>query len=131
MIKLNINLCCRKLDSQISLKKSSNNYPDTIHRKKIRFIINPKSGTDNKKKSEKLINRHLDRSKFNHDIIYTQSPNEATIFSQEARKLQYDIVVAASARTDVPLEIANGNQFPFVINQIVDHIIPSVVNSAK
>lgn len=63
-------------------------------KKKIRFIINPRSGTNNKKNIHKYIHRNLDKSKYKHEIINTNSPNHATYLSKDAVKLGYDTVIA-------------------------------------
>ncbi|NGX28319.1 MAG: Diacylglycerol kinase [Candidatus Anoxychlamydiales bacterium] len=63
-------------------------------KKKLKFIINPKSGTKCKKKIEKLIIKYIDRSKYDFDICYTKAPKHATTLSDEATKLKYDLVVA-------------------------------------
>jgi len=62
--------------------------------KKTRIIINPISGTKNKKNIEKLLYQHLDRSLFDFEIIYTKGPNHATKLSKEAVELGYDLVIA-------------------------------------
>lgn len=62
--------------------------------KKVRFIINPKSGTRDKKYLEELIEEHLNRSTFDFEICYTKGPNHATALSQEAAEMGYGLVVA-------------------------------------
>lgn len=62
--------------------------------KKIRFIINPKSGTRKKRNVEKLILKYLDSKKYDYEILFTKSANHATLLSQEAVLLKYDLVVA-------------------------------------
>lgn len=62
--------------------------------KKIRFIINPHSGTEDKSTLEAHIRKNLDLHQFSYEIFYTSGPKEATALSKEAASLGYDLVVA-------------------------------------
>jgi len=62
--------------------------------KKICFIINPISGVGRQKVIEKLIDQHLDRTKFGYEIAYTNAPKHATILAKAAAEKKADIVVA-------------------------------------
>jgi YegS/Rv2252/BmrU family lipid kinase len=57
---------------------------------KIRFIINPISGTGKQKGIEKYITKHLD----NFDVVYTQKSGDATRISKEAAIEKIDTVIA-------------------------------------
>jgi len=57
---------------------------------KIRFIINPSSGTGKQKGIEKYISKYLD----NFEIIYTQKTGDATNISRKAVIENIDVVVA-------------------------------------
>ena len=57
---------------------------------KIRFIINPISGTGKQKGIEKHITKHLD----NFDIVYTRKTGDATRISKEAANENIDAIVA-------------------------------------
>jgi len=57
---------------------------------KIRFIINPISGTGKQTRIEDTIAKHLD----NYDIVYTQKSRDATRLSSEAVRDDIDAVVA-------------------------------------
>ena len=57
---------------------------------KIKFIINPISGTGKQKGIEDTIAKHLD----NYDIVYTQKSGDATRLSSEAVRDDIDAVVA-------------------------------------
>ena len=57
---------------------------------KIRFIINPKSGTGKQNNIEKHITKHLE----NFEIIYTQKSGDATRLSKDAVNKNIDIVIA-------------------------------------
>ena len=59
---------------------------------KIRFIINPISGTGKQKGIEKLITKML--VNLDYDIVYTNESGNATKLSQKAIKDRIDIVVA-------------------------------------
>ncbi len=62
--------------------------------KKIVFIINPVSGVGKQKNIEKSIEVGIDRKKFNHTVITTEGPGQATIICRQAVEDQTDIVVA-------------------------------------
>ena len=57
---------------------------------KIRFIINPISGTGKQKGIEKFIIKHLE----NFEIIYTQKAGDATRISKEAANDNIDAIIA-------------------------------------
>ena len=57
---------------------------------KIRFIINPISGTGKQKDIEKYISKHLK----NYEIIHTQKTGDATRISKEAANENIDAVIA-------------------------------------
>ena len=57
---------------------------------KIRFIINPISGTGKQKEIEEFIAKYIE----NFEIIYTQKAGDATSISKEAAKENIDAVVA-------------------------------------
>lgn len=62
-------------------------------KKKIRFIINPKSGIGKQKKVEGLISKHLDTTEFDYEVCYTKAKEHAVILSREAAEQNYDAVV--------------------------------------
>jgi len=51
---------------------------------KIRIIINPKSGSGRRKKVLRMINRHLDRTKFDCQIVRTEYHQHAIELTQQA-----------------------------------------------
>jgi len=57
---------------------------------KIRFIINPISGTGKQKRIEEFITKHLE----NFEIIHTQKAGDATRISREAANENIDTVIA-------------------------------------
>jgi YegS/Rv2252/BmrU family lipid kinase len=61
--------------------------------KKIRFIINPKSGTGKKDSFKGLIEKHIDHSIFESEICFTEYAGHATILSTEASEKGFDSVV--------------------------------------
>jgi YegS/Rv2252/BmrU family lipid kinase len=63
-------------------------------KRKIRFIINPKSGIGRQKKIENLIRTTFDTNYFFYEIIYTKEKNHAEDLSREAANQGFDIVVA-------------------------------------
>ena len=62
--------------------------------KRIRFIINPKSGTGDKNNVIPVINSYIDKKTFQTDICITEAPGHATELSADACERGYDIVVA-------------------------------------
>lgn len=61
---------------------------------KIRFIINPKSGTRKRTDVAALIKLHLDHARHSHDIVYTDYAGHAIELAQDAVAKGYAIVVA-------------------------------------
>jgi diacylglycerol kinase (ATP) len=62
--------------------------------KRIRYIINPKSGSKGKEELPALIARHTDQGEADFEICFTQAPKHATELAREAAEKKYDIVVA-------------------------------------
>ncbi len=62
--------------------------------RKIRFIINPKSGTGNKSKLPSLIEKNMDPSTSDSEICITKSAGHAVELANEAVANHYDVVVA-------------------------------------
>ena len=61
---------------------------------KIRFIVNPISGTGKYKNLEKVLESELDTVLFQYDICYTKAPKHANQLAQEAKEQGVDIVAA-------------------------------------
>lgn len=61
-------------------------------KKRIQFIINPISGVGKKNILPTLIDNHLDHSKFEYDIIYTEFRGHAKEIAQQAIEDKYHIV---------------------------------------
>ena len=76
-------------------------------RKKIRFIINPKSGTARRRSVPALVESLLDKSLFESETSYTKAPGHATELAREAAERSYDIVVAVGGDGSVN-EVAAG-----------------------
>ncbi|MBK9412994.1 MAG: diacylglycerol kinase family lipid kinase [Bacteroidetes bacterium] len=62
--------------------------------RKIRFIINPKSGATDKHSFTDWINSNIDRSIFECEITHTTAPHHATALARDAAENNFDIVVA-------------------------------------
>jgi len=62
-------------------------------KKKILFIINPISGVGKKNSIPPLIEKNLDKNKFEHSILYTQHRKHAHEIAA-AEKINYDAIVA-------------------------------------
>src|SRR6188768_312714 len=65
-----------------------------MSKKRIRFIINPKSGTGNKRHLPELIKASLDSSLFETEITFTEGPKHGTLLSREAAEKNWDAVIA-------------------------------------
>lgn len=63
-------------------------------KKKIAFIINPKSGVGSKNLLPELIEKLLDHSRFDHDLHYTEYRKHAKKIASECVQQGYDIVCA-------------------------------------
>ncbi len=63
-------------------------------RKRIVFIVNPISGTTGKNLVLKLIDLHLDKSKYEYDIVKTEYVGHATEIAKSAAEHSVDIVCA-------------------------------------
>ncbi|MGK0388788.1 MAG: diacylglycerol kinase (ATP) [Maribacter sp.] len=63
--------------------------------KKISFIVNPISGTMRRRKDmESLLDKHLDKSKYNYEVVLTEYAGHAIELSKNAKENGSDIVVA-------------------------------------
>jgi diacylglycerol kinase (ATP) len=65
-----------------------------MEKKKIRFIINPKSGTGAKDDLVIRIDHYIDKSIFTPEVAYTKAAGHATELAAEAVEKKYDVVVA-------------------------------------
>ena len=62
--------------------------------KSIIFIINPISGTHNKDDMPKLIEEHLDKMRFHHEVVFTEYAGHAAELAYHYAETGTDIVVA-------------------------------------
>lgn len=62
--------------------------------KNIAFIVNPISGTKNKKTLPKLIDKELDKSQWLMNIVYTEYQGHATILARQFAQMGFDAVVS-------------------------------------
>lgn len=76
-------------------------------RKKVLFIVNPIAGGRNKKQIPELIKKHIDNSKFEYQIVFSEYVHHAYILSKKAQEEDYDIVVAVGGDGTVN-EVAKG-----------------------
>jgi diacylglycerol kinase (ATP) len=75
-------------------------------KKKILFIINPKSGVRKKIDLAEQVHRHIDKSKYDYEIAVTNAPKHGTELSSKAAN-NFDIVVAIGGDGSVN-EVAKG-----------------------
>ena len=64
------------------------------NKKSISFILNPHSGTHSKEELPKLIEEHLDKSKFDYRLIITEYAGHAAELAKQCVEQHTDIVVA-------------------------------------
>jgi diacylglycerol kinase (ATP) len=78
-------------------------------KKKITFIVNPASGTNRNRSQEipELIEKHLDQSVFDWNIIYNSEVGNGIVLSKDAAEKGVDIIVAVGGDGTVN-EIARG-----------------------
>ena len=62
--------------------------------RRIRYIINPKSGTKGKSELPSLIQRFSQEPGIEIEIMHTEAPGHATVLAKDAAEKKYDIVVA-------------------------------------
>lgn len=67
------------------------NNPEII---KALFIINPKSGAKNKEQFRDWIQKGVDTSRYDFEIVYTGYPGHATALARQASEKGYQLVVA-------------------------------------
>jgi len=63
-------------------------------KKRIRFIINPFSGTSGKHSTPVLIQKYLDHSKFTYEVVFTKFAGHAVELAKEGVRLGFDFVAA-------------------------------------
>ncbi len=65
-----------------------------MEKKKIRFIINPKSGVGKHKNIVKYIEQYLDKTLFHYEVVFTEKPGHGISLSRQAAEMGYYAVVA-------------------------------------
>lgn len=118
----------------------------TYKNKKIRFIVNPRSGKKSSRNIEKIISTLLDKKDYDYEILFTKRANHATLLSQEAAALKYDVVIAVggdgtinetakgligsnTALGIIPVGSGNGYSRHLRIPQEIDKAIFCIFNS--
>lgn len=89
-------------------------------KKKIRFIINPRSGANRKRNLPVLIEKHLDHSQWGAEICLTEYAGHAIQLSKEAADLGRAMVVACGGDGSV-----NEISSPLIGTQTVLGVVPS------
>ena len=75
--------------------------------KNIAFIINPMSGTQNKRRLPKTISELLDKKQWLENIVFTERPEHATALARQFALMEFDAVVAVGGDGTVR-EVAEG-----------------------
>ena len=75
--------------------------------KNIAFIINPMSGTQNKRRLPKIICELLDKQQWLENIVFTERPAHATALARQYALMEFDAVVAVGGDGTVR-EVAEG-----------------------
>jgi diacylglycerol kinase (ATP) len=78
-----------------------------MHRRKVRFIINPISGIGKQKRIRKLIDYNADLAGIDIDIAYTEAAGHATELARAAAQAGYDAVIAVGGDGSIN-EVARG-----------------------
>ena len=63
-------------------------------KRKIVFILNPHSGTDNKTRMPKLIEDNIDKKAFDYEVVFTEYAGHAADIAYDCANKGVDIVVA-------------------------------------
>ena len=63
-------------------------------KKRIKFVVNPKSGIGSKDSLPGLLDQYLDHDKYEYDVHYTEYRNHAKKIASEASEQGYDVVCA-------------------------------------
>lgn len=75
--------------------------------KRVLFVVNPHSGTNNKAGIEDIIAGNIDKEQYDYDILYTTARGDALRYSTDATAAGADIVVAVGGDGTVN-EVASG-----------------------
>src|SRR5690349_1111858 len=78
-----------------------------MSKKRLLYIINPKSGVKRKTDVIAEINSLTDRNKYDFEIVHTKVAKQATDLSRQAAQNNYDIVAAVGGDGSVN-EVAKG-----------------------
>lgn len=89
-------------------------------KQRIRFIVNPFSGTGKKRGLSFFLNKFLDKDKFDFEICQTKAPGHAKELSREAVNADFDIIVAVGGDGSVN-EVSN----PLIGTEKILGIIPA------
>ncbi len=63
-------------------------------KKRIRYIINPKSGAKRKEHLPAMIEMQTDKNEIDFEVCLTEAPKQATELAREAAEKKFDVVVA-------------------------------------
>lgn len=113
---------------------------------KIKFIVNPISGTGKQKNIERYLNQYLEKNKFDYNISYTEKKEHAKEICKLAIKEKYNIIIAVGGDgtvneiaselidTDIPLGVipcGSGNGFAYHIgmNKNIAKAVKQINNS--
>lgn len=100
-------LLMEKATSPKTQKMHTTNLEERIKKRSIRFIVNPSSGVRKKIKMAELIEKEIDKSLFDFEIIDTEYAGHATELALDAAEKGFDIVVAVGGDGSVN-EVAAG-----------------------
>lgn len=79
----------------LPLDFSSNLNELLVMKRKIRFILNPHSGLGRHRRVESAVEKHLDRTMFDYEIVHTQHAQHATAIAAEAVEMGFHVVAVA------------------------------------
>ena len=64
-----------------------------VKRERMMVIVNPVSGTGRQKRAQRMVEQHIDRQRYDHQIVYTKAHRHAIELSHQAVDDGYDVVV--------------------------------------
>lgn len=89
-------------------------------KKKIRFIVNPRSGANRKRNLPELIQKYIDHSKFDVEVSLTEYAGHAIELSRQAAENGFSMVVACGGDGSV-----NEISSPLIGTETVLGVVPS------
>ena len=78
--------------------------------KKIKFVVNPISGTQSKELILNLLDEKIDKARYSWEVVYTERAGHAVEIAAKAAEEKTDIVVAIGDRKSTRLNSSHSGQ---------------------